>query len=243
MSFIFVVSNSQLEQQCSAYQQNLLVEDLLVEELYHGTALQCNITDSETVCYDNECGICGISRIGFDRKCIGKNIYQRFGRGFYFAPISSKCHDYTQGAHSYRAMIVCDVCVGKKYTKTQPDENLLNPPPGYNSIYGKSGSDSVLNYDEIVVYEPDAILPRYIILYQKDGTHKFDPSLNHTEPSGMINLHVYVNHLTILFCYTQSKSCSVSRMSQNKFSIPITGTILVSYLLMSPGIIFSYVTE
>ena len=191
LSFVFVVSNRQLEQQCSAYRQNLLVE-----ELYHGTALQCNIAVSETMCNDKECGICGISRNGFDQKCIGKNIYQRFGRGFYFAPISSKCHDYTQGAHSYRAMIVCDVCVGKKYTKTQPDENLLNPPPGYDSIYGKSGSGSVLNYDEIVVYKPDAILPHYVILYQKDGTHKFDPGLNHTgsELSGMMSLHGYVNH-------------------------------------------------
>ena len=77
----------------------------------------------------------------------------------------------------------------KKYTKTRPDENLLNPPSGYDSIHGKSGSGSVLNYDEIVIYNPDAILPRYIILYQKDGTNKFDLDLNHSEPSGMINLH------------------------------------------------------
>ena len=189
MSFVFVVSNRQLEQKWSAYKQNLLVE-----ELFHGTTLQCNITVSETVCNDKECGICGISQVGFDGKYIGKNSYQRFGAGFYFAPISSKCHEYTQGAHSYRAMLLCDVCVGKKYTMTQADENLLNPPQGYDSIYGKSGSGSVLNYDENVVYNPHAVFPRYIILYQKDETHKFDRDLNHSDLSGMINLYGYVNH-------------------------------------------------
>ena len=213
LSFVFVVRNRQLEQQWSAYNQNLLVE-----ELFHGTTLQCDITVSEIVCHDKECGICGISRTGFDRQYIGKNIYQRFGRGFYFAPMSSKCHDYTQGAHSYRAMLLCDVCVGEKYAMKQDDENLLNPPQGYDSIYGKSGSGSVLNYDEIVVYNPDAILPRYILLYQKDGTNKFDRNLNHSELSGKINLDVYVN---------PCQSCFI--VHKQKFSTPATGMILVSY--------------
>ena len=48
-----------------------------------------------------------------DTKMIQTNItFQRFGHGFYLAPNSSKCHDYTQGACGYRAMLVCDVCPG-----------------------------------------------------------------------------------------------------------------------------------
>ena len=41
--------------------------------------------------------------------------FQRFGHGFYLAPNSSKCHDYTQGANGCRAMLLCDVCPGRQY--------------------------------------------------------------------------------------------------------------------------------
>ena len=171
VSFVFIINNRQLQQRWSAYQQKLSIQT--VEEHYHGTVLLCNITTSNSMCNDKDCGICGISRTGFDRRCIRKNInYQRFGHGFYVAPNSSKCHDYTQGAHGYRAMLLCDVCPGRKYPMTRNDEKLQGPPPGYDSVHGQGGVGSVLNYDEVVIYNPDCVLPRYVIVYQLNGTHK-----------------------------------------------------------------------
>ena len=171
LNFIFIVSNRQLEQRWRAYQQKLSCKT--VEQHFHGTKLKCNITARKASCNDEDCGICGISRIGMDRRCIQKNItFQRFGHGFYVAPNSSKCHDYTQGAYGYRAMFLCDVCPGRKYLKKRDDEKLQCPPQGFDSVHGQSGSGSVLNYDEIVIYNPDSILPRYILVYQKSGTHK-----------------------------------------------------------------------
>lgn len=173
LSFVFSVSNGQLEQRWRAYQQRL--SHKAVERLFHGTKLKCNITASEATCNDQDCGICGISRTGLDRRCIQKNIvFQRFGNGFYVAPNSSKCHDYTQGvrAFGYRAMFLCDVCPGRKYHKQRDDESLTSPPKGYDSVHGKGGSKSTLNYDEIVIYHPDSVLPRYILVYRKDGTNK-----------------------------------------------------------------------
>ena len=175
VSFIFVINNRQLQQRWSAHQQKLSVQT--VEEHYHGTVLLCDITTSNTMCNDKDCGICGISRTGFDQRYISKNIdFQRFGHGFYVAPNSSKCHDYTQGAHGYRAMLLCDVCPGRKYVKKRNDEKLQGPPPGYDSVHGQGGSDSVLNYDEVVVYNPDSVLPRYVIVYQLNGTKKIAQS-------------------------------------------------------------------
>lgn len=173
LSFIFSISNGQLEQRWRVYQQRL--SEKTVEKHFHGTKLNCNITTSETTCNDQDCGICGISRTGLDRRCIQKNIpFQRFGHGFYVAPNSSKCHDYTQGvgAFGYRAMFLCDVCPGKKYRKKRDDESLTGPPKGYDSVHGMGGSGSTLNYDEIVIYDPDSVLPRYILVYRRDGTHK-----------------------------------------------------------------------
>ena len=167
VDFVYVVSNPALEARWSAYKQNLQNQN--VEEYYHGTKLICDL--SSMPCTNADCGVCGISNMGLDRRCIRKNInFQRFGHGFYLTPNSSKCHDYTQGANGYRAMLLCAVCPGRKYYLQTDNVHLKGPPSGYDCVYGQEGSS--LNYAEIVVYNPDAVLPRYIIVYKKDGVHK-----------------------------------------------------------------------
>ena len=137
---------------------------------YHGTSLACNITSEKKLCNLQSCGICGISSEGLKREFIRKNIvFQRFGNGFYLAPNSSKCHDYTQGAHGYRAMLLCNVLPGRKYTLETNSQSLTGPPLGYDSVFGQASTRSVLNFDELVIYKPEAVMPRYIIIYRKDG--------------------------------------------------------------------------
>ena len=169
VSFVFIVTNQKLTQRWQAYRSKLQKSD--VEEYYHGTRITCNITTVTTLCNDEECGVCGISRIGLDRRCIQKNIaFQRFGHGFYLAPNTSKCHDYTQGRHGYRAMILFEVCPGNKHVVKKTDPSFKRPPRGFDSVYGQTGDS--LNYEELVVYNPDAALPKYIIVYQRDGEAK-----------------------------------------------------------------------
>ena len=166
VSFVFVVNNRDLSYKYNAYKRRIGSQE--DEQYFHGSRLICDITTTESLCRNTHCGICNISSIGMDRQHIQKNIdFQRFGPGFYLAPHSSKCHDYTLGAYTYRAMFLCDVCPGKKYELRNTDQKLRRPPPGYNSIFGQVGQD--LNFPEIVLHNPDAILPRYIIIYQKDG--------------------------------------------------------------------------
>ena len=163
---VFVITNSTLQRKWNAYKYRL--QDQSVEEHYHGTTLTCNIMATNRLCNDGNCGICGISSIGLDREMIRMNItFQRFGHGFYLAPNSSKCHDYTQGAYGCRAMLLCDVCPGRKYQLTTNSQQLTGPPQGFDSVYGQVGGK--LNYPEIVLYNPDAVMPRYIIVYRKDG--------------------------------------------------------------------------
>ena len=142
-----------------------------MEQHYHGTAIKCNLAVTKSACNDSNCGICGISQKGFDEKLIRKNItFQRFGNGFYLAPNSSKCHDYTQGTHTNRAMLLCDVIPGEKCTFTRDQPHLMAPPDGHDSVYGEPGHR--LNYPEIVLYKKASILPRYVIMYTKDGIEK-----------------------------------------------------------------------
>ena len=169
---IYIIENPILKRNWTRYKQSLPVFYQSVEEHYHGTRLMCNITMNNDLCCGPQCSICRISESGFDELKIKTNIpkFQRFGRGLYLAPHSSKCHDYTHGAYNYRALLVCDVCPGKKYTLRKNDQSLAGPPASYHSIYGEVGGD--LNYAEIVLPRADAILPKCIIVYRKDGVNK-----------------------------------------------------------------------
>ena len=70
----------------------------------------------------------------------------------------------------YRAMLLCKVAVGRRYVTQRNHHELKTPPEGYESVHGKHGG--TLNYDEIVVYNPEAVLPTYVLLYTKDGICK-----------------------------------------------------------------------
>ena len=96
--------------------------------------------------------------------------FQRFGDGFYLAPNSSKCHDYTQGHDKYRAMLLFDVAEGNKYIVQNDQTTLKTAPQGFDSVYGQRGGS--LNYDEIVLYKSEALLPTHFVVYIKDGIHK-----------------------------------------------------------------------
>ena len=161
-----------LQRRWKNYRSTLPSRYQRIEQHYHGTTLSCNFNNLDYFCSDENCAICQIASNGFDPWKISTDKFQRFGRGFYLSPVSSKCHDYTRGACGFRAMLLCDVCVGRKYPLDTNHRDLNGPPRGYHSIHGQVGK--ALNYEEIVL--PDtasaAILPRFIIVYRKDGEHR-----------------------------------------------------------------------
>ena len=167
----FQIVNPQLEARWNTYKPGLPSDCQTVEKHFHGTKLKCDIVNTQSPCNDEDCGICGISKYGMDRRLFRKNInYHRFGLAFYFAPNSSKCHDYTQGVLTHRSMLLVDILPGKKYTIYNNDVKREKPPDGYHSVFGKPGQ--ALNYAELAVYNPDCVMPRYIIVYVHDGVHK-----------------------------------------------------------------------
>jgi hypothetical protein len=99
-------------------------------------------------------------------------IKQRFGAGFYFALQSSKSHEYPIGqmqglpiGKHTREMLLCKLACGKEYvTEVNMDREKVMPPRGFNSVHGVAGG--VLNYDEIVVYEEEAVLPYAVVSYE-----------------------------------------------------------------------------
>ena len=161
---IFPVKNHQLLEQWEAYRLTLQKKE--AEEYYHGTKLMCCIHLEQELCDSRGCGICRIASDGFDENYISKTSFQRFGPGFYLAPNSSKCHNYTLGTAGHRAMILFEVLPGKKFTVTKTDERLTQPAD-HDSIYGKPGKS--LHYPELVIYNSHAALPKCIYVYKLNG--------------------------------------------------------------------------
>ena len=159
---VYVITNTELSERWTAYQNNLDIKT--VEQHYHGTRLACDIATTQTLCNNQDCGICGIAIRGLDPKLIRKNFNsQRFGNAFYLSPSPSKCHEYSQGCGNYRAMLLCDVCPGVKHKLETNDESLRGLPKWYDSVLRVSGG----RVPELMVYRPDAVMPRYIVVYQK----------------------------------------------------------------------------
>ena len=171
---ILAIVNPALEDAFYEYKKTLDVPRIRLypksKQLYHGTNYDCTMLHRyQTPCTSEECGICSISTTGFQRDRI-RDRWQRFGPGFYFAPNSSKSHDYSSKPDNgkYMAMFVCQVATGKEYTLRKNKSDLKELPEGRHSVRGRSKSlirSSDLNYDETAVYNPDAVCPRYVLLY------------------------------------------------------------------------------
>lgn len=167
---VYSIQNEGSAKRWRNYRSSL--KDQKAELFYHGTTLKCNKVKNKKLCTDQECGVCGIASRGFDERYI-KNCLQRYGPGFYLAPNPAKCHAFTQGTRGCRAILVCDVCPGRKYYTEEEYHRFERPPKGYDSVY------STCNSEEIVLYNPGAILPKYIILYKKDKIPHCSESYNY----------------------------------------------------------------
>ena len=172
---VFEIVNPSVQEKFDRYLKNIPWLYRSVEKYYHGTQLKCDLLEYLQPCSGTTCGVCGIAKKGFDSKRVSSNAWQRFGKGFYLAPNSSKSYDYPLAGRNqtgttlrYRCLIVCDVAPGCKYTLYKNDPSLQRPPSGYHSVYGKAKwlwfkVSSDLNYDELVVFDAAAIRPRYIL--------------------------------------------------------------------------------
>ncbi|KAG0032503.1 hypothetical protein BGZ81_010770 [Podila clonocystis] len=151
----------------------------------------------QQLCYKNDCATCGILAHGFDLSKSGQGslvrgqsrVWQRFGHGIYFSPHPSKCHFYCRTGVEYNAnpgyhprtsknfgtMVIAKVLLGVPHYPnqcTKVEEALRVPPNGCDSVVGRPGCGS-LNYEEHVVYKPEAALPTAIITYSFTATTEY----------------------------------------------------------------------
>jgi hypothetical protein len=182
---------SHIVQAHKTYERQMI--DLLGEpnlnkrKLFHGTDFICDLPlilstkDTTSTCEISECAGCGIIRDTFRLAQAGKNRrqtkWQRLGHGIYFSPWSSKCHYYSYPGQRpwldtqrhMRIMFMADVILGKCYLPTQMEQDRRSLPQGYHSSHGRAGYCG-LNYDEFVLFQEAACLPRYLYIYSFAST-------------------------------------------------------------------------
>ncbi|KAJ6510342.1 hypothetical protein C8R45DRAFT_963787 [Mycena sanguinolenta] len=137
--------------------------------LWHGTSRNCTLGDDPTnldLCNDSRCSLCQIICGGF--KHSKAQASGMFGKGIYSTTVSSKAAGYstTNGQSQYRAVLLNEVALGKKYHATQPMQYATEPPPGYDSVHGETGDASPLKFEEYCVYDDNAIRPKYLVLFK-----------------------------------------------------------------------------
>jgi hypothetical protein len=125
-------------------------------------------------CSRPECAVCSICQHGFlvdksGQTARATSFGLRYGEGLYFSSVSGKSHDYAGGSEKkergrkYRAILLCNVVVGRAFLTTEGSLVGPFPRPGYDSTVGEVGPN--LNYDEVVVYQNEAAIPAYLITY------------------------------------------------------------------------------
>ncbi|XP_059475482.1 structural maintenance of chromosomes protein 5-like [Neocloeon triangulifer] len=122
-----------------------------------------------------------------------------FGKGIYFANISSKSNQYSLNGlepcekhnermcqECIRSLILGRVTLGKMFAATKASPHA--PPEGFDSLYG-TPLKNFLRYPEYVVYHKDQVYPEFLIHYkaileeteEENARSNFDPDDDDTE--------------------------------------------------------------
>ncbi|KAG8896609.1 hypothetical protein FRB99_008798 [Tulasnella sp. 403] len=138
---------------------------------WHGTKRACTVGDDPkklALCQQTTCALCSILRLSFLVTKTGSagRTFNRFGIGVYATSTSSKSDDYQYNlcTSNYKVIMLTTVVVGRGEKLTQNNTSLAAPSKGYHSVLGETGK--ALNFDEVVVYNNDAIRPAWLVVYQ-----------------------------------------------------------------------------
>ncbi|KAL5557897.1 hypothetical protein UlMin_034108 [Ulmus minor] len=132
---------------------------------FHCTTLSCTLgaRGSSSLCGSVPgCGVCTIIRHGFQGKSGGGEA----GKGVWTAASSGRAHDSLRCTDGRRAMLVCRVIAGRVKPIAEdapPAEVDVSAGSPYDSVAGYA--DIYSNLEELVVFNPRAILPCFVVIY------------------------------------------------------------------------------
>ncbi|KAI3806322.1 hypothetical protein L1987_22221 [Smallanthus sonchifolius] len=120
---------------------------------------------NSSICSHQYCSVCGIIRVGFSSKMDGISTFSTSWKGHVALP--EDIEEEFRFMHVKRAMLVCRVIAGRVGCDSEMGENDKDDP-GYDSLVGREpvGTETrVEEEDELIVFNPRAVLPCFVIAY------------------------------------------------------------------------------
>ncbi|KAM0044741.1 putative transcription factor C2H2 family [Helianthus debilis subsp. tardiflorus] len=118
---------------------------------------------NSSICSHQYCSVCGIIRVGFSSKMDGISTYSTSWKGHVALP--EDIEEEFRFMHVKRAMLVCRVIAGRVGCDPEMGDK---DDPGYDSLVGRGpgvGETRLEEEDEIIVFNPRAVLPCFVIAY------------------------------------------------------------------------------
>lgn len=167
LNLVLAILNPSLDQNFMEYKQLYIdsekKEGKRMKKLFYGTALGCDLHTYQVPCnisHSTDCSTCDVALHGFGQLCTsGVTLDKNPARSQNKAEVHA-------GSLTY-GLILCDVvCTNsKKVERTLSDDRAIQPEKfDVVKVNLKSGPFKT-STDEVIVYNANAVCPRYILLY------------------------------------------------------------------------------
>lgn len=131
---------------------------------FHCTTFLCELghNGNSSICNHQYCNSCGIIRSGFSPKMDGISTLSSSWRAHVAIP--EEIEKEFAFMNVKRAMLVCRVVAGRVGCD---QEDVDKEDSGFDSVVGRSGSGAHtrLDEEELLVFNPRAVLPCFVIVY------------------------------------------------------------------------------
>ncbi|XP_050369932.1 uncharacterized protein LOC126788023 [Argentina anserina] len=132
---------------------------------FHCSTFLCDLGTggSSGICNQQYCSVCGIIKSGFSAKLDGISTLSSSSRAHVAIP--EEIEEEFKFMNVKRAMLVCRVVAGR--VGCDSDVDVDKEGGGFDSVVGRNGSGTQIRVDEeeLLVFNPRAVLPCFVIVY------------------------------------------------------------------------------
>ncbi|EEF36728.1 conserved hypothetical protein [Ricinus communis] len=123
------------------------------------------VNGNSSICSQQYCSVCGIIKSGFSPKLDGISTLSSSWRAHVAVP--EDIEEEFRFMNVKRAMLVCRVVAGRVGCEMEVEEEVNKEDGGFDSVVGRGGSGvhTRLDEEELLVFNPRAVLPCFVIVY------------------------------------------------------------------------------
>lgn len=132
---------------------------------FHCSTFMCDLglDGNSATCSQQYCSICGIIRSGFSPKLDGISTLSTSWRAHMAIP--EETLEEFSFMNVKRGLLICRVIAGRIGCDPEDEDGVEKGDGGFDSVVGRGGSGLEEEEEELVVFNPRAVLPCFVIVY------------------------------------------------------------------------------